>query len=164
MVQNAIYRGRTPFTAGASTSLALAAAHVLRPLGGQQQGSSSNLPRPHETSRVTATASVEWPVMRGRGFVGAGLPAFLDGMQAVRRSKLRSHQESRERLPGALIEIDVRAGVSGRLTAEDQLNALVKPLNALPTVGPSRARSPSIGGKKRLQKPCSGGCGGRGRS
>jgi hypothetical protein len=34
-----------------------------------------------------------------------------------------------------LIEIDVRAGVSGRLAAEDHVNALVKQVHALLTVG-----------------------------
>jgi hypothetical protein len=52
-----------------------------------------------------------------------------------RKIEVEVSQESRERLSGALIEIDVRAGVSGRLTAEGQVNALVKQVNALLTVG-----------------------------
>ena len=34
-----------------------------------------------------------------------------------------------------MIEIEVRAGVIGRLTAKDQVNTLVKQGNAQPTVG-----------------------------
>jgi hypothetical protein len=67
-------------TAEVSASLAMAS----RSLGGQQPGSTSNRTRLRETPRITATALVLCPVMQG--FMGAGLPGFLDGMQGVRGS------------------------------------------------------------------------------
>jgi hypothetical protein len=67
--------------------------------------------------------------------------------------------------PGALIDIDVRTGVSGRLTAEDQVNALVKQGNALPTVG-SFALPILVHQwhEEFCRSPAQIGCGGRGRS
>jgi hypothetical protein len=82
-------------------------------LGGQQRGSSSNRTRPHETPRVTTTASVRWLVMRG--FVVDGLPGFLDGMQGVRGSSPLSSTTTTAQvtgLPSLSATLPAAAGLS----------------------------------------------------
>src|SRR4029450_9569239 len=79
-----------------------------------------------------------WKCPGTRGFVVgamAGIPGWHASGQKI---EVAVSQASRGGDPGWLGSVDrdrYLAGVSGRLTAEDQVNALVKQGNALPTIG-----------------------------
>jgi hypothetical protein len=70
--------------AAEASLLALAVGANSRPVEAGSRRHQLKRARPHETPRVTRTASVRWPAMRG--FVEAGLPWSLDGIQGTRVS------------------------------------------------------------------------------
>jgi hypothetical protein len=87
----------------------------------------------------------------------------LDGMQGVRRAGLRSYKSRVAETgvaQGAWIEVDMRAGVSGRLTTGGpKVNALVKQLTLF---RPSRCRPRPPVGRKNCQSPAQAGVVGAG--
>jgi hypothetical protein len=93
MVRKAVCGGRTRFTRQRPPPPWPGRRRMLRLLGGQQRGSSSNRTRPRETPRVKTTTSVGCLVMRG--YVGADLLGFLDGMQGGRGSNPLSSNQVR---------------------------------------------------------------------